>query len=95
MSEPQIDLTSPEAVAAGQEVYDRIESGECTDVTAELDKAYGRNKTSPSECPQELGGMSDAQLLRAAQVAGDNFFPAREAAYLAELARRQGEKGSQ
>lgn len=44
MSDPQIDLTSPEAVAAGQEVYDRIVSGECTDVTAELDEAYGSKK---------------------------------------------------
>ncbi|WP_203690447.1 hypothetical protein [Streptomyces sp. SID12488] len=36
------DLTSPEAVKSGQEVYDRITSGECTDAVAELNEAYGR-----------------------------------------------------
>ncbi|MGY4960281.1 hypothetical protein [Streptomyces sp. 900105245] len=36
-----IDLTSPESFAAGQEVYDRIESGQCQDVPAELDAALG------------------------------------------------------
>lgn len=38
------DLTSAENVAAGQEVYDRITSGECTDVGQELDAAYGRKQ---------------------------------------------------
>ncbi len=41
--ESATDLTSPEAVQAGQEVYDRITSGECTDAVAELNVAYGRN----------------------------------------------------
>ncbi|MFF1709291.1 hypothetical protein [Streptomyces sp. NPDC058268] len=50
------------------------------------------NNVSPSECPQCMSGMSDDQLMRAAQVAGDNSFPAREEAYLVELERRQGEK---
>ncbi|MCC5476876.1 hypothetical protein [Streptomyces barringtoniae] len=36
-----IDLTTPENVDKGQQVYARIESGECTDVKAELDAAYG------------------------------------------------------
>lgn len=37
------DLTSPEAVAAGQQVYDRMVAGQVPDVTAELDAAYGRD----------------------------------------------------
>ncbi|WP_203730720.1 hypothetical protein [Streptomyces sp. SID12501] len=41
--ESTTDLTSPEAVQIGQEVYDRITSGECTDAVAELNEAYGRN----------------------------------------------------
>jgi hypothetical protein len=41
--ESTTDLTSPEAVQRGQEVYDRITSGECTDAVAELNEAYGRN----------------------------------------------------
>ena len=36
------DLTSAENVQRGQEIYDRITSGQCQDVTAELDAAYGR-----------------------------------------------------
>ncbi|MFF8866617.1 hypothetical protein ACF08B_31730 [Streptomyces sp. NPDC015139] len=36
-----IDLTSPENFEKGERVYDRIESGQCTDVRAELDAAYG------------------------------------------------------
>ncbi|MEV6729073.1 hypothetical protein [Streptomyces sp. NPDC051364] len=36
-----LDLTSPEAVAKGQKVYDRIISGQCKDVAAELDAALG------------------------------------------------------
>ncbi|PKW05576.1 hypothetical protein SAMN05428944_7398 [Streptomyces sp. 1222.5] len=36
-----IDLTSPESFTAGQEVYDRIESGQCQNVEAELDCALG------------------------------------------------------
>lgn len=41
---PTADLTSPEAVAKGQNVYDRIVAGQvkAKDVTAELTKAYGR-----------------------------------------------------
>jgi PHD/YefM family antitoxin component YafN of YafNO toxin-antitoxin module len=42
MSEQQPDLTSPENVAKGQEVYARIEAGQVTDVAAELDAAYGK-----------------------------------------------------
>jgi hypothetical protein len=38
-----IDLTSPEAVAIGQEVYDRMVAGQVQDVEAELDKALGRD----------------------------------------------------
>jgi hypothetical protein len=34
------DLTTPEAVAAGEEVYSRLTPGQ--NVTAELDAAYGR-----------------------------------------------------
>ncbi|NEC89812.1 hypothetical protein [Streptomyces sp. SID12501] len=40
--ESTTDLTSPEAVQSGQEVYDRITSGECADVEGELNEAYGR-----------------------------------------------------
>ncbi|WCD89611.1 hypothetical protein KPP03845_106032 [Streptomyces xanthophaeus] len=36
------DLTSSQAVAASQEVYDRIVSGKCTDARAELDAVHGR-----------------------------------------------------
>lgn len=36
------DLTSPENFRKGQKVYDRIVSGKCKDVTAELDAAPGR-----------------------------------------------------
>lgn len=39
--ESTTDLTSPEAVQRGQEVYDRITSGECKDAVAELNEAYG------------------------------------------------------
>ena len=35
-----LDLTSPEAVARSQKVYERIVSGKCKDVTAELDAAH-------------------------------------------------------
>ncbi|MFB7225490.1 hypothetical protein [Streptomyces sp. NPDC056227] len=37
----QTDLTTPEAVAVGQEVYARLTPGQ--DVEAELNAAYGRN----------------------------------------------------
>ncbi|ELP70836.1 hypothetical protein STRTUCAR8_05044 [Streptomyces turgidiscabies Car8] len=40
--ESTTDLTSPESVQRGQEVYDRIVSGECRDAVAELNEAYGR-----------------------------------------------------
>ncbi|MET9416104.1 hypothetical protein ABZY03_18350 [Streptomyces klenkii] len=36
-------LTTPEAVARGQKVYDRIVTGKCKDVRAELDAAHGRD----------------------------------------------------
>ncbi|MFJ4475227.1 hypothetical protein [Streptomyces xanthochromogenes] len=42
-SQETSDLTSPEAVRRGQEVYDRIVGGECKDVEKELNEAYGRN----------------------------------------------------
>ncbi|MFD6553739.1 hypothetical protein [Streptomyces sp. NPDC058398] len=35
------DLTTPEAVAAGEQVYAQLTPGQ--DVAAELDKAYGRD----------------------------------------------------
>ncbi|MFF8944286.1 hypothetical protein ACF1A5_18845 [Streptomyces sp. NPDC014864] len=37
------DLTSQDNVQKGEQVYDRIASGQCKDVTAELDAAYGRS----------------------------------------------------
>ncbi|MFD8396464.1 hypothetical protein ACFV2N_46665 [Streptomyces sp. NPDC059680] len=40
-TEQPIDLTSPENLEKGERVYARIESGECPDVKAELDAAYG------------------------------------------------------
>lgn len=40
------DLTTPEAVETSQEVYDRIQSGQCTDATAELNQAHGTNQQS-------------------------------------------------
>ncbi len=42
MSEQQTDLTSPEAVEASQQVYERITAGQAGDVTAELNAAHGR-----------------------------------------------------
>ncbi|MEU9236843.1 hypothetical protein [Streptomyces subrutilus] len=36
------DLTSPEAVAKSQKVYDRITSGKTTNAAAELDAVHGR-----------------------------------------------------
>ncbi|WP_199546619.1 hypothetical protein [Streptomyces sp. N35] len=39
-----VDLTTPENVAKGQEVYDQVTSGQCRDVTQELDAAYGRKQ---------------------------------------------------
>ncbi|WP_203620381.1 hypothetical protein [Streptomyces sp. SID8499] len=44
MSEQSPDLTSPENVAAGEQVYQQIEAGEVAspaDVTAALNQAYG------------------------------------------------------
>lgn len=41
------DLTSPDAVAESQKVYDRIASGKCKDAKAELDTAHGRGKKKP------------------------------------------------
>ncbi|MGA4964484.1 hypothetical protein [Streptomyces pseudogriseolus] len=43
MSEQQQnDLTSPEAVQASQQVYERITAGQVGDVTAELNTVHGR-----------------------------------------------------
>jgi hypothetical protein len=43
MSEQQqTDLTSPEAVQASQQVYERITAGQAGDVTAELNAIHGR-----------------------------------------------------
>ncbi|MEV7519413.1 hypothetical protein [Streptomyces sp. NPDC091371] len=36
------DLSSPQAVAKSQKVYDRIVSGKCKDASAELNAAHGR-----------------------------------------------------
>ncbi|WP_190125018.1 hypothetical protein [Streptomyces inusitatus] len=38
------DLTSPKEVRKSQKVYDRIVSGECKDVVAELNATHGRGK---------------------------------------------------
>ncbi|MFJ7964405.1 hypothetical protein [Streptomyces sp. NPDC096324] len=42
-SQQPSDLTTPEDVQKGQQVYARIASGQCKDVTAELNHAYGRS----------------------------------------------------
>lgn len=42
-SQQSSDLTTPENVQKGQQVYARIVSGECKDVTAELNDTYGRS----------------------------------------------------
>ncbi|MFJ7111778.1 hypothetical protein ACIQW4_01190 [Streptomyces albogriseolus] len=43
MSEQQQnDLTSPEAVQASQQVYERITANQAGDVTAELNAIHGR-----------------------------------------------------
>ncbi|MFJ5267107.1 hypothetical protein [Streptomyces sp. NPDC088358] len=42
-SQQSPDLTTPENVQKGQQVYDRIVSGECTDTTAELNATYGHD----------------------------------------------------
>ncbi|MFS4103803.1 hypothetical protein [Streptomyces sp. PD-S100-1] len=45
MSEQSPDLTSPENVAAGEQVYRQIEAGQTSspaDVTVALNQAYGR-----------------------------------------------------
>ncbi|MCX5336897.1 hypothetical protein [Streptomyces sp. NBC_00140] len=41
MGEQQPDLTTPEAVATGQEVYDQLPTLQPGTVGRELDKAYG------------------------------------------------------
>ncbi|MFG3168376.1 hypothetical protein [Streptomyces sp. NPDC048200] len=41
-SQQSPDLTTPENVQKGQQVYARMVSGECKDVTAELNNTYGR-----------------------------------------------------
>ena len=41
---PAGDLSTPENVAKGQKVYDRIASGKTKDAEKELDKTYGRKK---------------------------------------------------
>ncbi|MGZ0232950.1 hypothetical protein [Streptomyces sp. CPS1] len=35
------DLTTPEAFAKGQKIYDRMERGQCKDVTSELHATFG------------------------------------------------------
>ncbi|MFD9461698.1 hypothetical protein [Streptomyces sp. NPDC060027] len=40
-SQQSSDLTTPENVQKGQQVYARIVSGECKDVAAELKATYG------------------------------------------------------
>ncbi|MGW5178245.1 hypothetical protein ACWERY_28405 [Streptomyces sp. NPDC004082] len=40
-SQQSSDLTTSENVQKGQQVYDRMVSGECKDVTAELKATYG------------------------------------------------------
>ncbi|MFF4540879.1 hypothetical protein [Streptomyces aureus] len=42
-SQQPSDLTTPENFQKGQQVYARMVSGECKDVTAELNDAYGRS----------------------------------------------------
>ncbi|MFE4697719.1 hypothetical protein ACFRIC_11660 [Streptomyces sp. NPDC056738] len=42
-SQQPSDLTTPENVQKGQQVYARMVSGECKDVTAELNDTYGRS----------------------------------------------------
>ncbi|MFJ7302006.1 hypothetical protein [Streptomyces sp. NPDC099088] len=42
-SQESSDLTTPENLQKGQQVYDRIASGECKDVTAELKATYGHD----------------------------------------------------
>ncbi|MGW0968316.1 hypothetical protein [Streptomyces sp. NPDC002516] len=42
-SQQSSDLTTPQNVSKGQAVYDRVTSGKCKDVTAELNAAYGRD----------------------------------------------------
>ncbi|MBB1245794.1 hypothetical protein GL263_19865 [Streptomyces durbertensis] len=43
-SQQQTDLTTPDAVARSQRIYDRIESGECEDAIAELNAAHGTDE---------------------------------------------------
>ena len=40
-SKQTTDLTTPDAVAKSQKVYDRMTSGKTKDVTAELDAVHG------------------------------------------------------
>ncbi|MFG2419295.1 hypothetical protein ACGFWD_09605 [Streptomyces sp. NPDC048448] len=42
-SQQSSDLTTPENVKKGQQVYERIVTGQCKDVTAELNDTYGRS----------------------------------------------------
>ncbi|MCT9003475.1 hypothetical protein [Streptomyces rhizosphaerihabitans] len=42
-SQQSPDLTTPENVKKGQQVYNRIVSGQCKDVTAELKATYGHD----------------------------------------------------
>ena len=44
MPEQHTDLTTPEAVAAGQKFYDRITTGQCNDAVDELNAAYGQKE---------------------------------------------------
>ncbi|WP_249402293.1 hypothetical protein [Streptomyces sp. YIM 121038] len=58
-----VDLTTPEAVAVGQQVYNRITSGRCTDVAAELNGAYGRMAAAAaplaSRCERQIQQASE------------------------------------
>jgi hypothetical protein len=41
---PSNDLTSAEAVAKSQKVYDRVSSGKAKNATNELNKTHGKTK---------------------------------------------------
>lgn len=41
MPDQKPDLTTPDAIAKSQEIYQRIQSGQTTDATRELHAAHG------------------------------------------------------
>ncbi|MFF3451306.1 hypothetical protein ACFYXJ_29650 [Streptomyces sp. NPDC002667] len=47
-SQQSPDLTTPENVQKGQQVYARVVSGQCKDVTAELKATYSHDITRKS-----------------------------------------------